>query len=204
MEPPTAQTAAPGRRALAGRPAATVSRLLDATVEELREVGYDRLSIRNVCRRARVTHGTTYGYFSSKQHLVTEAYWQFLQEAFANPVDGVRPLDRLRSVLRQWADALASEPELTSAAMSAVLSLDPDVSRLRTVIGQAISARLRDALGPDVQSEVLEGLNMAVNGALLEWGTGHRSFDALPQRLLAVARLLLDGATVSARPDDKD
>ena len=70
----TAALLAP-RRHLSDRQARTVAGLLDATVDELREVGYDGLTVRNVARRAGVAPATAYNYFASREHLVTEVFW---------------------------------------------------------------------------------------------------------------------------------
>jgi AcrR family transcriptional regulator len=57
-------------RMLTGRRADTVERLVDVTVAEVAEAGYDGLTVRSVARRAGVAPATAYTYFSSKGHLV--------------------------------------------------------------------------------------------------------------------------------------
>src|SRR5690606_23747154 len=66
MASSTAATAAllAPRRHLSDRQARTVAGLLDATVDELREVGFDGLTVRNVARRAGVAPATAYNYFA--------------------------------------------------------------------------------------------------------------------------------------------
>lgn len=66
------------RRALSTRQLATVEKLLDATVDELRQAGFDGLTVRNVASRAGVAAATAYNYFSSREHLVTEVFWRRL------------------------------------------------------------------------------------------------------------------------------
>src|SRR4051812_12952951 len=66
------------RRRLTGRQADTVRRLTDAAVEEVRETGFDGLTVRNVARRAGVAPATAYTYFASKNHLITEVFWRRL------------------------------------------------------------------------------------------------------------------------------
>src|SRR6186997_2970091 len=51
------------RRQLDGRPPDRVERLVDAAVEELRDSGYDGLTVRNVARRAGLAPATAYNYF---------------------------------------------------------------------------------------------------------------------------------------------
>ncbi len=63
------------------RPASadTVERLVDATVVEVAEAGFDGLTVRGVARRAGVAPATAYTYFSSKDHLVAEVFWRRLE-----------------------------------------------------------------------------------------------------------------------------
>src|SRR5690606_25562569 len=74
------------RRRLSPRQAATVQKLVVAAVEELREVGYDALTVRNVARRAGVAPATAYNYFTSREHLVTEVFWRRLDALPETPL----------------------------------------------------------------------------------------------------------------------
>ena len=53
--------------------------LVRATGEEVEEVGYAGLTVRNVARRAGVAPATAYNYFSSKDHLLAEVLWRRMQ-----------------------------------------------------------------------------------------------------------------------------
>ena len=77
----------PTRRQLSARQAATVQKLVEAAVEELREHGYDGLTVRNVARAAGVAPATAYTYFASKDHLVTEVFWRRLEASPRPAVD---------------------------------------------------------------------------------------------------------------------
>ncbi|MCU1601682.1 MAG: transcriptional regulator [Frankiales bacterium] len=61
------------RRTQAERRAATVTALLDATLEELAEVGYASLTTGSVVARAGVTRGAQAHYFATKAELVVAA-----------------------------------------------------------------------------------------------------------------------------------
>ncbi|WP_063046229.1 TetR/AcrR family transcriptional regulator [Nocardia pseudovaccinii] len=180
-----------GRRSLAGRSTDTVDRLLDAALEVLREQGYDQLSMREVCRRAGLTHATAYGYFSAKQHLVAEAYWRRIRGWCSLPVTGETPLERLSSVFTEMGELMAEEPELSVAASAAILSHDPDVSALRTRIGGAMRDRLRTALGGTCTDEVLDALNIGVSGAMIQAGMNYYTYEGMAVRLTSLAGLLL-------------
>ncbi|TCJ96386.1 TetR/AcrR family transcriptional regulator [Nocardia alba] len=179
-----------GRRALRGRAAETVERLLDAGLEVLCEQGFEQLSMREVCRRAGVTHATAYGYFSAKEHLVSEIYWRRVRAWCETPLADGTPLERLDAVFAELAALSAAEPELSIAASAAVLSRDPDVGRVRTRIGAAMSARTRRAAG-DYPADVLTALDIAVSGAMVQAGMGYFSYPEMANRLSSIARLVL-------------
>ena len=135
----------PPRRSLAGRSAETVDRLLDAGLDVLREQGYDQLSMREVCRRAGLTHATAYGYFSAKQHLVAEAYWRRIRTWCARQVTGDTPTQRLAAVFIEMGDLMAEEPELSLAASAAILGgkVTAGISGYSEYEGQIKSGKLR-------------------------------------------------------------
>jgi AcrR family transcriptional regulator len=68
-----AQGAAPVRRTQSERRAATESKLIEATVEALIEVGYYRTSVKEICSRAGVSHGGLFGRFASRLDLIVAA-----------------------------------------------------------------------------------------------------------------------------------
>lgn len=182
-----------GRRSLGGRSVDTADRVLDAGLAVLREQGYDQLSMREVARRSGLTHATVYGYFSAKQHLVTELYWRRVQRWCEQPVEGAEPLERLSAVFAELGELMSAEPELSVAASAAVLSRDPDVARLRTCIGTAMTGRLRRAAGPSCTPEILDALSIAVSGAMIQAGMAYGSYTDMAARLTSVAALLLRG-----------
>jgi len=187
------ETAIPSRRALAGRSPETVDRLLDAGLELLREKGYDQLSMREVCRRAELTHATAYGYFSAKQHLVAEAYRRRVEQWCHAPVTGDTPLQRLSNIFAELGTLMAAEPELSTAASAAVLSRDPDVEQIRNRIGLAMVERLRVAAGEAYGDTMIDALNIAVSGAMIQAGMNSYTYEAMAERLTSVAALLLRG-----------
>ncbi|GAA2718904.1 TetR family transcriptional regulator [Actinocorallia aurantiaca] len=171
------------RRRLTDRQADTVRRLTEATVAEVRETGYDGLTVRNVARRAGVAAATAYTYFASKNHLLTEVFWRRLEGLPLTEGDAAQAL---KDVLL----LVASEPELAAACTTAVLASDPDVQELRLRIGVDIHKRLVHALGRE-DPLILDGLEMAYSGALLQAGMGYMSYAEAAERLAEVARLLV-------------
>lgn len=180
------------RRRLSSRQAATLAKLTDAALAELRDVGFDGLTVRHVAARAGVAPATAYTYFSSREHLVTELFWRRLAELPPTPVDRRRrPAARVAAVLGDLALVVADEPELAAACTVAVLSTDPDVRLLRDRIGIAIRRRILDALGDGADPDVVSALELVVSGALVHAGTGHLAYEDLPARLDTAAHLIL-------------
>ncbi|HTN99415.1 MAG TPA: helix-turn-helix domain-containing protein, partial [Microthrixaceae bacterium] len=111
------------RRSLSVRQAATVEKLLAATVVELREHGFEGLTVRNVARSAGVAPATAYNYFSSREHLVTEVFWRRLVALDDTSLSAHgSPVDRVSATMGDLALLVADEPELAAACTVAMLS----------------------------------------------------------------------------------
>ena len=170
-------------------------RLTEAAVTELIESGYAGLTVRNVAKRAGVAPATAYTYFASKEHLVAEVYWRRFDGQEASTVDRRRaPAARATDVLLDFALVVADETELAAAVTVALLSDDPEVRELRLRIGLEMHRRLADALGDDASPIAIQTLELATTGALLQVGTGHLAYDAVPGLLADTAGLVLGGA----------
>ena len=180
------------RRHLTSRQAHLVERLLDATADEIRAVGYEPLTVRTVARRAAVAPATAYTYFSSKDHLIAEVMWRRFRSLPTTPHRSRRSAaDRVISVLRDIGTFLADDPELAAAGTKALLGAGLDVKHIRDRIGSDVHGRLAAALGEQTDPAVLRALELAYSGAMLTAGLGHFGFDTVPDRLAGVARLLL-------------
>ncbi len=181
------------RRTLSARQAATVQKLTVAAVEQLREHGYDGLTVRNVARAAGVAPATAYTYFTSREHLVTEVFWRRLQALPETRVDRRRTATaRVAATMSDFALLVADEPELAAACTVAMLATDPDVKLLRDRIGAEWRRRLLAALGEDADPAVLATLEFVVSGALLQAGMGHMTYLELPGHLTRAVEQVLD------------
>jgi len=182
------------RRTLSGRPADTVSALVDAAVGEVAATGFDGLTIRGVARRAGVSPATAYTYFASKEHLLTEVFWRRLA-ALDEPQPGRRQpvAGRVADAVRDVALLVADEPELAAGVTTALLAHDSDVQVLRDRIGAAISARVATAIGPDPDPSALQILTFTFIGALLSAGMGYATYAGLPDVMATAADKMLGG-----------
>lgn len=178
------------RRRLTERQADTVRRLTDAAVAEVREAGYEGLTVRNVARRAGVAPATAYTYFASKNHLITEVFWRRLSALPPVRAAG-NQRERVVAVLREIALLVSDEPELAAACTTSMLGTDPDVRELRMRIGIAIRERLGTALGEGADAKVLGALELAYAGALVHAGMGYTSYARMADRLAEMAELIV-------------
>jgi AcrR family transcriptional regulator len=181
------------RQGLNARQAETVERLLEAAAEELAAVGPEGLTIRTVAGRAGVSPATAYTYFSSRNHLFAELFHRKVLLEHPAEITGRTPIRRVTGVTRQLATVLGAAPHLAAAANHALLGTDPDVERLRVVIGAEIYGRFRTALGGDGDEELLDALTLALIGALLQTGMGLISYADLADRLDAVMATIMAG-----------
>lgn len=203
----------PTRRHLSAHQAATVESLTRAAVTVLRGKGYSGLTIRLVAAEAKVAPATAYTYFSSKNHLMAEAFWRRLAALPETSHHGATRLERVASVMRGVALLVSDEPELSSAVTAALLGDDPEVRHLRVRIGMNIRRRLERALGDDgpgngrpsrggtagggdesggaADEDVLEALETVWAGGLVRAGMGHQTYHQIADRLETFAGLIL-------------
>ena len=179
------------RQWLSERQSATVASLLEAGLDEVREVGFEKLTIRSVAQRAGVTHTTAYSYFTSKAHLISELH---MRQTRAMPTPEVSAgesfVGRVRAAFEGPAGALAADPVLARAVFMAIIADEPEVRRLRSAVGAELVGRLRTALGPFDDPELVSTLFLAYSGAMMLVGTGTRDFLEVIPRIETVARLI--------------
>lgn len=180
------------RRRLSPRQAATVDKLVAATVEELREVAYDSLTVRSVAKRAGVAPATAYTYFASRAHLVAEVFWRRLRTVEQpNPDRRRSKVARAGAALAAITSRIAEEPELAAACTAAMLSNDAEVKHLRDRIGAEVHRRLVAAVGDDADPRELTAVEMAFSGALVQAGGHHVTYEELPGLLEQVVALVM-------------
>ncbi len=180
------------RRRLSAKQADTVDRLGKAALELLGREGFAALTVRRVAAQAGVGAATAYTYFSSKEHLVAEVFWRRLAESPLAAHESDDPATRVLEVLEQIALLVAGEPEFAGAVTNALLGKDPDVDVLRGRIGADIRARLVAALGPAVDPDVIEALELLYTGTLVWAGMGYEAYPEIALRLVKSARLILN------------
>ena len=183
------------RRRLTPRQAAVVERIIEAAAEEARDTGYEGATVRTAAKRAGVAIATAYTYFASKDHLLAEVMWrrmEALPELEHDP--DATPMERLRAELSVVGLFMADDTRLAVACTTALLGSGPEVFSLRERFGAELHSRVATALGAGADPRVLQGIDMALSGAMLWAGMGHMSFAQVPDVLSQTAQLLLEGA----------
>jgi AcrR family transcriptional regulator len=170
----------------------TFRKVLAAGVEMLRESSYADLTVRAVAARAKVAPATAYTYFSSKNHLIAEVYFDLIKQV-PYFTDVNEPMSvRVEQALRSMALMVADEPEVAAACTTALLTgTDPPVRKVRDRIGAEIHRRIRSAVGPDADSRVVAALEMTFFGALVNAGSGAFTYHQIADRLSYVVGLIL-------------
>ncbi len=181
------------RRRLNARQTETLTKIFVAADALVDETGHEAMTIRMVADRAGVSTATAYTYVASKDHLFAELFWRRLDEQTYPPLRGRSRVKRLQEATRQFAEMIAARPALASAVTKSLLGQDPEVARLRLEIGQIFLHRFREALGPDVDADLLATVAYAFNGTLLQAGMGLMSYDDLPDQLESVANVIMKG-----------
>ncbi len=116
------------RRYLSPRQAGLVDRVVEAAENEVREHGYEGLTIRGAARRAGVAPATAYTYFGSKDHVLAEILWRRLESLSPVSPDPDQPtLERVTEELARLGTFIAADPEVAAACTTALLGTGADV-----------------------------------------------------------------------------
>lgn len=151
--------------------------ILTATTELLLEVGYDRLTMDAVARRARASKATLYRRWESKASLVVEALLHSKNAPAAVDPDTGNLRDDLLANYCGSRGLSKSGTQVLGAVLTAV-NTDPDFARLfrekfmepKVAITQAIYRRAQE------RGEIPEGVDVDLIGPALAGVLLHRSF----------------------------
>ena len=184
------------RRRLTPQQAEKIARMTEAAVEILSADGFEKLSVRDVAKRAGVAPATAYTYFGSKNHLVAEVFWRRLAAGVPEPDPTLPAAERVAQVLRGVSLVVAGDGQLGGAVTVALLATDPESEHLRWRIGGFIHDRLTAAVGNSVRDpqQLVETLEMLYAGGLVTAGMGHLSYEATSEKLVVAAERLMEAA----------
>ncbi|MGI8330424.1 TetR family transcriptional regulator [Actinomadura scrupuli] len=175
-------------------------RLTRAVIEIVSETGPENLQMREVAERSGVALGTIYRYFTSKEHLLAEA-WKDWQGRLTEKVMG--DLGRvgrqptyervLEFVLREMR-AFQHNPNFARLAVQLEACPDPYVSETLVQIGEE-NQRVMDALMAGLDEDIVRPARIAISSTLgaglVAWTTGRVTIVEARRNLEEVVRLVL-------------
>jgi TetR/AcrR family transcriptional regulator, cholesterol catabolism regulator len=174
------------------------ARVVDAAMALASSGGYDAVQMRDVASSASVALGTVYRYFSSKDHLLSAALVEWLEDLerrlASRPPRGDTVADRVVDVIRRASRAIDREPQLAAALVTAVSSPDPAVSACQREVTRLITSALAapmDGLDEARRLGVVRVLSHVWFSSLVGWVNGWTNVDGVGAELEAAARLLL-------------
>jgi len=106
-------------------------RVLAATVDLLRDMSYDSITLRGISKRAGVTYGDVRAHFRSKDAIVAEIYLDRLRAEPLNVDVEQDARERIAAQFTQLVMMLADEPGLAAACTSALVCEEPSVRSIR-------------------------------------------------------------------------
>ncbi|MFI7585524.1 TetR/AcrR family transcriptional regulator [Spongisporangium articulatum] len=164
-------------------------RLIDAAATELRESGYQGLTVRLVARRAGVSPATAYKVFSSKEHLVASILLRHVK-TLPDPPEGTTGQvgERLAALLQSFADAIGAEPELRGALQATILGNDPDSTRVRQTMVEDFMQRFAVVVGDELSEEQAMTVLLAFAGTMIMAGAGMMPFDQIGEQVRSIVR----------------
>jgi AcrR family transcriptional regulator len=180
--------------------ALTRRRIIDAAVARARTTSIEKLTMRDIARKANVSTATAYTYFASKEHVYAEAYVAGLETLTerlrARPPRGATAADRVANVFRRAIAGAASTGDVVQATALALASSNPAIAPLRPLIDETFEEWMAIALaGARIADpvETLKTLQLTMFAAFVAVAHGRLTLDETGQILaLAVSRLVIE------------
>ncbi|MFD0331324.1 TetR/AcrR family transcriptional regulator [Streptacidiphilus monticola] len=131
--------------------------LVDAALALVCEIGVERVQMKQVSERSGVALGTTYRYFSSKDHLLAAAVadWRSLLLAdlaaeLRGPAGPASATERVVRFVHRGMRAFQRQPNLAHLLVSVTVSTDPFASEAVDAMAASGRASLQAVLPPEL------------------------------------------------------
>jgi AcrR family transcriptional regulator len=186
--PPDPETLEPRQRARRDR-------IVEATLELMRERDFESLQMKDVTAASGAALGTVYRYFSSKEHLVAEGLllWSSgFEEATELPPG--RSIDLLKLAYRRAARAFENSPRIYDHLMALESRTDPNAARVFDEFANRRNAAFAGFL-PRVPSprreQIVSVMDAVLAAHLRAWSGGREPIENVYRALDMAAELLL-------------
>jgi AcrR family transcriptional regulator len=172
LGPPDPESLTAGQRARRDR-------IVRAALKSLSNSDHETMRITEVAQDAGVALGTLYRYFSSKEHLVAAAFYEWihiLQEriAAAPPREGTE-LERLRAFYHQVLRAFEVQPQFFRAMLMIESTNDPYAAQIFASLDPMFRKTVAYSFdGPLVgwRNDVFRVMSAVLNASLRSWAAG--------------------------------
>lgn len=171
-------------------------RIIAAALRLMTERDYDQIQMKDVTSAGGVALGTTYRYFTSKEHLFAEALvmWSGRFPAVPSPDDGGRSLDRLKTTFRRAVRAFERAPTIYGHMLAVQGTTDPVAAEVFDRYASSMTTRFADAI-PRVpeprRTAVTNVMSAVLDSSLKEWTLRRRSIEQVYASIDEAADLLL-------------
>jgi AcrR family transcriptional regulator len=194
---------------LDARTGAQRARLLEGMTQAVADKGYADATVADTVRAARVSRGTFYALFASKEACFLEAYRHGVEVLEQRIDDAVRAAGgdwraKLRAGLRAYLASLVAEPSFARTWLIEIHAAGPAAQAARDATLRRFAARYRASFeasgaerlpGDDALFVLAAGVDQLVCARLRAGGI--EAVDALADTLLTCAVALLAGAAAT-------
>lgn len=169
----------------------TEQAILHAALELSREKSFDKVSIRDICRRAGITTGAFYHHFTAKEDLLTRGFApldSYMEEALKGH-EGEPPLNRLWLILSTYARFIEAQgTEIVARYYERRLvnpsaaSMDPTRYTLRSMLDCLREVEAQGLLSGGQGAEwVADFFFRHFRGMVIDWVIHRGSYPLLPK-----------------------
>lgn len=167
--------------------------ILEAAAALTRAHGFDKVSVRDICRAAGVTTGAFYHHFASKEDLLNQGFSSldvYMESALAPYLDQP-PMERLKALLRLYAQFMEDQGWETISRYycrrlsGPVRSISPDRYTLRAMMDSLTALADEGVLSPAFTPEwIADFFFRHFRGVVIDWII-HRGSYSLWDKLSA-------------------
>jgi TetR/AcrR family transcriptional regulator, cholesterol catabolism regulator len=172
------------------------ARIVDTAISMMTTTEYDRIQMKDVSAAAGVALGTTYRYFASKEHLMSEALltWStgFPSDA---PSAGGRSVDRLKLAFRLAVRAFEPHPTVYGAMVVLQASTDSYAAAVFQQFAAHQTAafeRFLPRIAAKRRTAIVMVMSAVLDTQLRNWSVGRVPIEHVYRALDTAAELILD------------